>query len=334
MGKIASPQSKISLEMIVRASVQLALEKAGSNKRVVDSVLRLSDHFISRPNDKTPWNEDWCEIAYLAYFLPSSLARLNSVYNYCSETGFLTNFDGIVDFGSGMGATSFVFQDFSIHSIELSEKAKGWHQRIAKHVEMNTDLSWSHQMVDKYGFNTLVCSNSLTEFSEIPNWVLKFENVVIVEPSTFDDSRRLMRYRDKLVESGFNMWAPCTHNLPCPLLTHSKRDWCHEFTGSIDEELFSQITKQLPFKSDRLGFSYLAASKSPPIRNANIGRVVGDPLKEKGKTRQLVCTGEDRLFLTWMKKDHKKPRLPRRGERFEIDPEASTISNEIRIPRS
>ena len=64
----------------------------------------------------------------------------------------------------------------------------------------------------------------------------------MIEPSTREQSRRALRFRDRMVEHGFTVFAPCTRTGVCPALA-DETNWCHtevkwqrpEFIRAIDD---------------------------------------------------------------------------------------------------
>jgi hypothetical protein len=156
------------------------------------------------------------------------------------------------------------------------------------------------------------CSYVLTEIQNQKDWkwLLDCKNVFILEPSTQVDARPLMEFRSLLLKEGFFILAPCTHQKSCPLLKHSKTDWCHDRT-SVEFAFLSEIEKHLPFYNRTVTFSYLVASLScyPKPESSQMVRVIGDTQNEKGKTKQAICYNEERAFLTWLDRDWKSKKL-------------------------
>ena len=116
------------------------------------------------------------------------------------------------------------------------------------------------------------------------------------------------------------------------MLTHSQKDWCFD-RASID--LPSQalgLYKHLPFDQEQATFSYLLLSQEekPPSTSASWARVVGDTLKEKGKTRTMICRDERREFLAVLKKQKLDLKL-HRGEAIKIPESTEIKGNELRI---
>jgi ribosomal protein RSM22 (predicted rRNA methylase) len=174
-----------------------------------------------------------------------------------------------------------------------------------------------------------VFSYALTELTDLPEWAYDCEALMLVEPSTQQDGRKLSVLRDKLLSKGYHVWAPCTHEGPCPLLTQSKTDWCHDRVHFQAPEWFLKMEEQLPMKNRTLTMSYLLMRKTAPEK-IKAARTVGDRMEEKGKDRQMVCQGPEREFLAWMHKHGIQQEIPR-GVLIEIPETAQKVSNELRI---
>ena len=154
---------------------------------------------------------------------------------------------------------------------------------------------------------------------------------MILEPSTSQDGRKLLETRRLLLEKGYSIWAPCTHQLNCPLLTHSKNDWCHDRVHVSSPDWFLELESHLPMKNKTVTTSYLLARKrKAPEFLQKKARLTGDTLEEKGKTRQLICRNEQREFLTWMHKNI-EPQTLARGELIDLPQDFEVKSNELRL---
>jgi hypothetical protein len=95
---------------------------------------------------------------------------------------------------------------------------------------------------------------------------------------------------------------------------------------------FQAMESHLPMKNNSITYSYLAVRQSPPKLKQGLARSVGDLLDENGKYRQLVCRGEDREFLAWLKKEHQDAPEILRGHLLELPTDLEKKSDEIRIP--
>jgi hypothetical protein len=180
------------------------------------------------------------------------------------------------------------------------------------------------------GQDLLTFSYSWTELEHLPPEFLQAEALVIIEPSTFRNSRRLQKLRSHLLQVGYWIWDPCTHHQDCPLLSENNRDWCHHRIQVKMPPWFLAMEKYLPMQNRTLTFSYLLARKSPPPKDLQDAiRVIGDWQKEKGKSRQLVCRGPQREFLSLLKKN-KIPIRHQRGDLIQLPMNSTVAGNEIR----
>jgi hypothetical protein len=309
---------------ILQRRFSLKLSDSGP---LADAVQKMSDYYIENPDDATPWSERWCQIAQLAYYLPLNFLRSQAVVTEGRRFDFFNDVDNLVDFGAGLGPFAWAVREIrsgvKISAVERSADAL----RLAREL----GLSFESVNAPKGAAKSLVSfSYSLTELNQLPPWVFDFEHIAIIEPSTRQDGRRLLETRKLLIEKGFSMWAPCPHQQGCPLLEKNPHDWCHDRIHFHRPDWMIAIEKHLPFQNPTLTFSYLLASRRPrPDRETQI-RLVGDLLKEKGKSRQMICRGPEREFFSWLKRDGDAPEFPR-GALVRAPLEAQQVGSELRL---
>lgn len=307
---------------------------------IANSVLQLSDYYIKYPEAETPWNQNYCQVAYRNYYLPLNVTRCEKVISRGNQLGFFKDLNYFIDWGCGPGTASFALaanneiksqmreQVLFDHSDTVLKVFSDLHHRLVKPVT-KSDLDLKR--VSNKDKTCLVFSYSFTELKELPAGWNQFEAVMILEPSTSQDGRRLMALRETLIENDYSIWAPCTHQLGCPLLLNSKNDWCHDRAHVNAPEWFDELEMLLPMKNRTVTTSYMLARKRPaPEILKNKARLTGDSLEEKGKTRQLLCRNENREFLTWMHKTISPQVIPR-GELLDLNFEFEVKSNELRL---
>jgi hypothetical protein len=333
----AEQKRLFELPQIIQSLIEKLLGDRGihfsDHQRIAECVLLSSDYYIQNPNSPTPWDKSWAQIAQIAYYFPLNYLRAQAVYQEALQVGFPMG-SRLVDFGSGLGSGSRPFLDKTwnqVTFIEQAPEAKSLHksyQENGKWIGEKESSLFRDRPDDPLTDSTLIFSYSLTEVDDLPNWAFAANNLVIVEPATQVDGRKLLKIRQNLIEKGFSIWAPCTHQESCPLLEKSNKDWCHDRIHTKMPEWFLDIEKHLPIKNQTLTMSYLLASKTKrPVTNQ--WRLTGDSLEEKGKTRQLVCRGPEREYLSWMHR-HGIPKPLHRG--YLIDPlPVEQKSNELRV---
>lgn len=300
-----------------------------SAKYIAACVQKLSDFYIQFPEQKTPWADPSTQIAYLCYYMPLNMLRFQYVVEQAHKA--LEGVDSFLEFGSGLGASSQVLSDIykeaRFFCVEKSELATKLHRQL---VNDNTEqYQWGSSYEYEVNFQCGVFSYVLTELPKVPKFLFKMESLIIVEPSTKEDGRKLQRLRGQLIEKGYNILAPCTHMLPCPLLSHSKTDWCHQKIEFSPPGWFLQIEKHLPIKNQELSFSYLVATRKNIEKPEAVARVVGDPLISKGKQKQMLCRGEDREFISWLTKRHTAQDF-HRGDILEVPATIEKRGDELR----
>jgi ribosomal protein RSM22 (predicted rRNA methylase) len=309
----------------------------GKPAEIAKAVLKLSDFYKDQPSAQTPWHQSWARAAYLAYFFPLNYVRAAAVIAEGKKTDFFAGISSWTDFGSGCGTVACAAEDAGILSsaaatmIERAQSAIDLHKFLQTKTE-KTKFRLTPANTGELNLNGHLASfsYSLTELSAIPEFARKSSAFMIIEPATRDDGRRLLGWRQKFIDDGYAVHAPCTHHLPCPLLTQSERDWCHDRITFAAPDWYLDIEKHLPIKNRTLTFSYLLTKTGArPVRSAFVGRLTGDLMKEKGASRQMFCRGEQREFISWQHKNGPAPHFPR-GIVVSYPEAVATKSKELR----
>lgn len=293
-------------------------------------VKNLSDHF-HRAKAVTPWAAPENQAAYLAYFFPLNLARMHAVVYELKRVAFPLG-SQVIDFGAGPGTASIAWPTGpeSWRHVEVSDVAQSLHRRLWKTLGRNEDSHHWQKTLPTLTGATVIASYALNENLEIHRALMAAQSLILVEPSTQIQARRLMTLRAELSQAGFFHWAPCTHQLACPLLIHTKTDWCHDRIFFLPPPWWPDLERHLPMKNQTLTFSYLFSSRAPPSERQGLVRVIGDTLYEKGKIRQAVCRNDQREFLSWLKK-HGEPEMIPHGSRLELADSITKKGNELRV---
>lgn len=330
------------LEKMIRWGLEREGFQLNQSKALSQAVLSLSQIYVEDQSPPDIWKSRYHRAAYWTYFLPLNFLRLIRVLEEGAHLGFFQKIDEIVDFGSGLG-TGLLAWEILTNSIEGMVVQK--YHCLEKSVE---PLQIMTELLNQFSLKTPSCihhqdslfapphpqslalfSYALNEIKTLPPTLTQYAHIMIVDPSTRTQSRQLMAWRKELIHQGYSIWAPCTHQLNCPLLEQSKTDWCHDRILFQRPDWLAQIENYLPFENRSLTFSYLLASKNSAPTDLG-SRVIGDTLQEKGKIRQAICRGPQREFLSWLKKEKQIPLLPR-GSRVAIPSLLTPKGNELRI---
>ena len=300
---------------------------------LAQQVKKVSDLYADRQALSTLWLHPGHQAAYLAYFLPLNYLRLTAVLHEGQSLGFFSNVSNTIDFGSGPGTAHLAWLDSGQSTehwtaLEQDSRPVEFHKALLHHFNLREPRINPDEVLASP--NTLgLFSYSLNEIDHLPEWTEHCSQLLFVEPSTKQQSRALMKLRQDYIDRGWFIWAPCTHLQHCPLLIHSKEDWCHDRIFVELPTWYKDLEKHLPLQNKTLTFSYLMVSRQPIKHPDDVARVIGDTLFEKGKTRQAICRNNEREYLGWLKRDGEAPQIPR-GSLIPVAPHLEKKGNEIR----
>ncbi|MFD8418438.1 small ribosomal subunit Rsm22 family protein [Streptomyces sp. NPDC059668] len=123
--------------------------------------------------------------------------------------------------------------------------------------------------------------------------------VVIIEPGTPDGYARVIEARDRLIDAGFRVAAPCPHSAACPIVPGE--DWCH-FSARVSRSSLHRQVKggSLAYEDEK--FSYVAATRLPADPASS--RVVRKPQIRKGQVLLDLCGPDESLHRETVTKRH------------------------------
>ena len=327
MAAIVLPTYSLSdkLQLAIERVYRLQFARDLSDPDLPKAIAQTHEFYIEQPEARSPWSKLWFQKAYLAFYLPRNYLRYQGVLQRLSALESFTQLRQLTDWGSGNGAFAFAarerFPGLQIKCVELCKEAREQHRLLgAEEIDFVTE---------DFQSQALVMSYSLTEQQGLPEFVKKFDRVLLLEPSTHQDGRRLLGLREQLLADSYQALAPCTHQGRCPLLHHSAGDWCHDSFSVQYPDYLKRIEPQLPMRLGDLSVSYLYMSRREKNPFQGKLRVVGNPLVERGKRKQLICRGEEREFLSWFTKRQTVPDFYR-GDLLELEEEPEKRANELR----
>jgi ribosomal protein RSM22 (predicted rRNA methylase) len=235
-------------------------------------------------------------IAYLGYFLPVNLAKIQVLLNEMPVPEVSQHF-AVLDIGSGPGTGALAVLDWwyqrkfphalSVTAVDASPSAlRQASQLWARYrqaagigrVELQNyqgDLekrSWLEQVRHKAPFDLIVLANCLNEIyaeaqdpvemraglvTECLSLLPPHGTMIIIEPALRETSRSLHLVRDQLLqEKRCTIYSPCLHEKNCPALAKPD-DWCHEERAWEPPVSIQEIDEEVGFIKDALKFSYL-----------------------------------------------------------------------------
>ncbi|MBT2510995.1 rRNA methyltransferase [Streptomyces sp. ISL-98] len=289
-------------------------------KQAAQAVERLITSYRGTTPTAAPVLRDRSDVAaYAAYRMPATFEAVRSALAALRAAAPDWTPATHTDVGGGTGAASWAvaeaWEEAAASTVldwaepalalgrELAEasgspalRAATWQRsRIGSslHIE-STDL-----VTISYVLKELTAADRTTVVTEAARAA---QAVVVVEPGTPDGYLRIIEARDRLIEAGMRVAAPCPHSGTCPI--EEGTDWCH-FSARVSRSSLHRQVKggSLPYEDEK--FSYVAAVRFDADVDPVAARVVRRPQIRKGLVLLELCTRTDGLTReTISKKRH------------------------------
>lgn len=239
-------------------------------------------------------------LAYVAARMPATYAAVEAVLSQVP----IDNVTTVLDLGAGPGTASIAaaLRWPNCKKFQLVEGNQHMHdisQQLIQNVPelAQQSFDFNHSNIFKYSFNQTydiaILSYVLNELaahdqaSIITNiWEQVTKGLVIVVPGTPQSYQELMTIRERLIQMGAFITAPCPHDKVCPL---SGDDWCH-FSVRLPRSSLHQQIKGAPLPYEDEKYSYLVALKDKPERRP--ARIIKKPIRRSGHVLLDLCTSE------------------------------------------
>lgn len=231
-----------------------------------------------------------------------ALARLPATFqvfeHVLKELKFLYDFAPLsyLDVGCGPGASYWAIKTAypNLNTVSLLENNAFMYDLLKKLISEDpyvTALKQDAQSFMPLPFDFVSFSYSLGEMKDKKTLLKKYweatkQVLILIEPGTPEGFSTILQARSFLKELGAFFIAPCGHNGPCPLASHTK-DWCH-FSVRVERTLVHQHIKKGNLNYEDEKFSYLIACRTsfPSLGN----RILKKPLRGTGHIRLDLCT--------------------------------------------
>jgi ribosomal protein RSM22 (predicted rRNA methylase) len=207
------------------------------------------------------------------------------------------------------------------------------------HVDLNNAADVTAKFKDMK-FDLIIMMNTLNEL-ESNSEALRLLNsivdddtaILIIEPASKNESRRLLSIRDEAVKSELTVYSPCTHQMNCPALT-KEDDWCFNEVSWERPEFIRYIDDEVGNVRLSLKYSYIILTKNGATLHQNLtlpvaSRIVSEVFHEKGRTRAVICDSDGRGEHTLNKRDKSLSNKQfMESERFDLITTAGTQKRE------
>ena len=307
--------------------------------------------------------------ARLSFFFPRDVPKVGAAARELLACGVLPrDWLRVLDFGAGLGASTWglaralastgarIKLDATL--VDDDAQALGVARAIAtrRAREEDVDVAITTGPRPEGAYDVVLVGQSLGEITQEDNGqVALLEGLlqrslapsgalIVVEPALRERTRRLHRVRDRLLELGYTVFAPCLHEAPCPALADDDA-WCHEDVRVDLPPRVAAVARAAGLRWQGLTFSYLVLRRDGEMLGKHAGagaqRVVSLPIVTKGKRELYLCADGVRRKVARLDRHGQKNDAWTRAERGDVlafDPplavEASRVSAETVVRRT
>jgi len=238
--------------------------------------------------------------AYLATRLPATYAVMCQVWQRLREVAPDYQPRSLLDLGAGPGtATLAASQCFdslqSLHLLEAHPQMLAAGRELFRAGPARLQAArWQRGNLTQPQASSAEVACLAYVLNELPahTWPRLFaelaaqhELLVWVEPGTPQGYAQLLQVRQTFVAWGWQIWAPCPHQLACPL---QDPDWCH-FSQRLERSALHRQLKAAQHNHEDEKFAYLILGKLPAPAPA-ASRILRHPQHHKGHIGFTLCT--------------------------------------------
>ena len=267
--------------------------------------------------------------AYATYMLCAQAPKLMAVLERIGPLPNLGRPLRVLELGCGPGTGASILGLLAEEEgIDLDYTGTDWSPSALKEAERLTEvmgfkemkfsqLDMSKALARQLGtqdpFDLILCMNVLNELpserlillvNELKKWLTPAGVALVIEPAAMAQSRHIIEMRERVVQAGLSVLAPCTHTHACPALERDD-DWCHDTWAFSRPDFMAAVDRIVGTRRETLKATWFAFGRRPPRDEAssNIVRVVSERFQEKGRTHALVCGTDGFRKIELQKRD-------------------------------
>lgn len=239
--------------------------------------------------------------AYAAYRMPATYAAVSRALSLTMAVAGPWEPTSLLDLGGGTGAATWAsaaalptitratVMDASAPALELGQRLARSGPDLLQQTQWErtilggpTPLPRADLVIVSYLLGELADSAAVAVLDAA---AAAGSLVLVVEPGTPRGYAAVLGARDRLIERGWSVVAPCPHGQVCPL---TSPDWCH-FSARLSRSALHRDLKagDLGFEDEK--FSFVALRREPGGSTAPWSRVLRHPLYRKGLVQLELC---------------------------------------------
>ena len=310
-------------------ALRRALDRVTSGVRVSElkeAARRLSETYRGGTDPRSPTSPstELDRLAYVGARMPATYRATRAVLEEFRSRCPGVPVASLLDIGAGPGtslwAAGSVFDELA--RVTLLEPNVGMvtlAQRLwaGSSLESRVKVTWrtggAEQVPSAGDHDLVVVAYLLAELGEDERravvdaaWDVCEGAAVFIEPGSVDGFRHVIEARQRLLDLGASVVAPCPHERPCPL---PPDDWCH-FAARLNRTPLQRQLKGGVLTYEDEKYAYVVATRGLGGRSA--ARVIRRPHLGAGYVTVQVCARDGLRELTVTRSQRKGYRRARK----------------------
>lgn len=304
----------MELPFSVRMYIENEINNININSLKIESEKISNNYRKKNRNGKSLLKEQNEAIAYAITRMPATYGAVSKSIEKLIEI-YTPNITTVADIGAGTGSVGIAVNELlDVKEIECFEREENMIDIgkliLSNYSEGSSKIKWTKLDITQDQINNeydmVISAYMINELNEkdINNviekmWNISKDIILIVEPGTVQGYKNIMKVKDKLVEMGGNIIAPCISK-KCNL---QQNDWCNFYSRVQRTKIHKKLKSgDLPYEDEK--FIYIAISKKEKIIN-NKSRIIRHPLLYNGYIKLKICTdkGIEELIISKKEKE-------------------------------
>lgn len=304
------------------------LAESHNLKSLIRSREEVSSDYRKGADSKRAFRDEAQLLSYLITRFPATFAVCSKVFREIQDRlpGFVVR--SMLDLGAGPGSASWAAAEqfgslSTLHLVEREVDAIEVGRRLcegsesamkkAEWIRGSLEGEFPIPKVELAVLSYVLGEMSLEESQNVVDrlWANPIPVIALIEPGTPRGYERILILRDRMIEKGAQIIAPCPHRLACPM---AGKDWCH-FAARVERTSLHRRLKEGTLGYEDEKYSYIVLAKPEFEIQTIAGRVVRRPFKGSGHVKLPLCASDGNLKEVMVsRKDKEKYRNARDAE--------------------
>ncbi|MEK7433126.1 MAG: small ribosomal subunit Rsm22 family protein [Cyanobacteriota bacterium] len=323
-----------------------SIKKVSSSKKlkhILESRIKITESYKNIEDNIDPIKTENDFISYLLSRFPSTYPVSHQIISMLKEF----DIKSLIDIGAGPATCTYasleIFKNLSnITLVERNPFFLDFSKTVLRENFKSLNFNFVREDLTRFKYDDFydvgIMSYVINELDDNKKeetlkkiWSKINDFLIIIEPGTKKGFENIRKTRELLIKEKGYIYAPCTHNLACPI---KDDDWCH-FYKRVERTKEQMYLKSATESYEDEKFAYLIVSKKELTQLANFksnededensnnkkSRIIRFPRILKGHVSFEICneSGINKLTVSAKNKNYKSSKKLSWGDLIEND---------------